>query len=1155
MQMTRLRLMGFKSFVEPTDLLIEPGLTGVVGPNGCGKSNLLEALRWVMGETSYKSMRASAMEDVIFSGTAGRPARNAAEVTIFMDNTARRAPAEFNNDDTLEITRRIEREAGSSYRINAREVRARDVRVLFEDAASGARSPALVRQGQIGDIVNARPDQRRRILEDAAGIAGLHSRRHDAELRLKNADANLVRINDTLGQIQSRIDGLKRQARQARRHAAISEQIRASHATVLYVKWRMAQADVAAQEDALGKLAAELAKHLSQEAALIARETEASAASDTARKAETERAAALTRLTLQRDALAQDLNRAHQRIAELTAELERLGADHDRENRAHAEAVARISELEAEARQLEASHDADERSSELTKACEAAQAKLTAADLTLQTITDQATAEAAALRLNETRLTDAEAELGRLRERAARTALELANLVDNAPDPTEREAAAAHEAACAAAVQTIEDERETRRAARQAAEDAADQSAASLQKAELDHARIAAERTALERLLTPETPADHRPVIDAITITTGYERALAAALRDDLSAALDPAAPAHWRTTSDTSVEAPAPNAWPPNAEPLAPLIDAPPQLARTLAAIALVSSLDEAINAQSDLSPGQCLVTPDGDLVRWDGFVAKATAETSHARRLAERNRLVRLKDQEHAAADALASVRAQTEQAIQNRDMVRAADAQAETRLQAARRALQEATAALSACDRAAEAHRSRHDSAQAAAEQAAQDVEARQAAIARLRQTAAALPRTDHGPAIAAARAASTTARNALAHARGEQAAHERERQLRLNRAAAVSADLERWRKRLSETSAQCAAIAQRRTAVTAALTEADARPQTIETQKSRLADEIAAAEQARNNAADALAEADTNVREAATALKSLRAEMAAARESKARSEAHLETARQRRQDLANEIQATFEVRPEGCPRLAGITDDSALPDLNAAETRLARLRAERDRLGGVNLQAGRDLEEAEAEYATLDRDREDVEAAVAKLRGAIQKLNREARRRLVDAFDSVNRHFSSLFETLFGGGEARLELIESDDPLQGGLEIIAKPPGKKPVTLSLLSGGEQTLTALSLIFAVFLTNPSPICVLDEVDAPLDDANVDRFCTLMERMARDTDTRFLVITHHPMTMARMNRLFGVTMAERGVSQLVSVDLETAERFRDAS
>ena len=274
MKIDKLRLMGFKSFVEPTDLLIHRGLTGVVGPNGCGKSNLLEALRWVMGESSYKSMRASAMDDVIFSGTQSRPARNAAEVAINVDNSERIAPAQFNDSDIIEVTRRIERDSGSSYRINGREARARDIKILFEDAATGARSPALVRQGQIGEIVNAKPEQRRRVLEDAAGIAGLHSRRHEAELRLKAAENNLARLGDIIEQLKSQRDGLKRQARQARRYSELTDQIRQAEAVVLFLAWQRAQAEVTSEETALEAALGALGTVTQQEAAAIRAEAE-----------------------------------------------------------------------------------------------------------------------------------------------------------------------------------------------------------------------------------------------------------------------------------------------------------------------------------------------------------------------------------------------------------------------------------------------------------------------------------------------------------------------------------------------------------------------------------------------------------------------------------------------------------------------------------------------------------------------------------------------------------------------------------------------------------------------------------------------------------------------------------------------------------------
>ncbi|HEX7199822.1 MAG TPA: hypothetical protein VF213_10120, partial [Dongiaceae bacterium] len=328
-----------------------------------------------------------------------------------------------------------------------------------------------------------------------------------------------------------------------------------------------------------------------------------------------------------------------------------------------------------------------------------------------------------------------------------------------------------------------------------------------------------------------------------------------------------------------------------------------------------------------------------------------------------------------------------------------------------------------------------------------------------------------------------------------------------------------------------------------------------PVLIEAQRHKLMGEVARAEQERRNAADQLAAADTAHRQAAQELRAAQAGVADEREARARIEARLEGARERRAEEGQRIREQLGCAPDGCLDAAGLQPGAELPTLEQADSQLTRLKADRERLGGVNLQADEDLTSLTQQFEGLDKEKCDVEAAIAKLRSGISQINHEARSRLQSAFDTVNDHFQRLFAALFGGGEARLEMIEADDPLQGGLEIVAKPPGKKPATLSLLSGGEQSLTAQALIFAVFLTNPSPICVLDEVDAPLDDANVDRFCTLMEKMAADTSTRFLVITHHPMTMARMNRLFGVTMGEKGVSQLVSVDLETAQKFTVAA
>ncbi len=380
-------------------------------------------------------------------------------------------------------------------------------------------------------------------------------------------------------------------------------------------------------------------------------------------------------------------------------------------------------------------------------------------------------------------------------------------------------------------------------------------------------------------------------------------------------------------------------------------------------------------------------------------------------------------------------------------------------------------------------------------------------------------------------------------------------EREHRARTERQAALTAECERWTTRSAGAKQQIATLDQRIGEARPEIARLASLPKMVEQQRQKLLTELNKAEADREAAADALAEADGAHREAAQALRAAQGVVADEREARARAEAMLEGARARRSEEARKIRDTLGCAPEGCLALAEFPADAPLPALEDADGQLLRLKADRERLGGVNLQADDDLTALSTQFDGMNKEKLDVEAAIAKLRAGIADINAEGESRLKGAFDAVDGHFRSLFTTLFGGGEARLQMIEAEDPLESGLEIVAKPPGKKPVTLSLLSGGEQSLTAMALIFAVFLTNPSPICVLDEVDAPLDDANVDRFCTLLEKMSADTATRFLVITHHPMTMSRMNRLFGVTMAEKGVSQLVSVDLETAQKFTVAA
>jgi chromosome segregation protein len=1151
MHIQRLRLIGFKSFVEPTELIIEKGLTGVVGPNGCGKSNLLEALRWVMGETSHKSMRAAAMDDVIFSGTASRPARNSAEVTIFIDNRLRKAPAEFNDTDEIEVTRRIEREAGSAYRINSREVRARDVKILFEDAATGARSPALVRQGQIGEIVNAKPEQRRRILEDAAGVAGLHSRRHEAELRLKAAENNLARLADILGQLNAQIEALKRQTRQAKRYKELSADIRRTEAMLLYLQWADAQSQVEAEEAALTEVLMRLGRATEAEAAALRQEAEAAASIPPRREEEARRAALLARVKVEQESFEQEAERAVAREAELRERVTQLATDLEREDGIVREARHIVGELEQELAGLAlADRRFTEEEAAVSSSLRAAELQLAEAESHLEALRSRTFEARARKQSLATSLAERREHVSRVERQLAALDAQIREISGKAPDAIKLTETQALGQRLAREL----DDLETRTAASEQRRQQAGAEAKACQEAsrvaELAARHLATELATLSKLLMPGQDVAHVPILEQIHVAPGYELALGAALGDDLDAPAAEDAAVHWRLVEPTSGDA----ALPPEAEPLTQRVEGPPELSRRLRQIGVVAR-ELGPRLQPLLMPGQRLVSREGDLWRWDGFVAAAEAPTAAAQRLAERNRLAELRRQEAAAREAAIVASAAAAAAA---DRYRQAEEE-EHRLRNASRdtraQLAKARDALNHIERAARETESRL----AAVSEAKVRAEGSLAeARARLKEAEACLAEAsgedDQEPLLGEAQSAARTARDRVAELQAQLTSLRRERQVRAERTSTAAAERQRWTERSTGAELQIKTLHARLQEAKAELEELERLPPLIEDKRHRLLNALSRAEEERKAAADRLAAAESAQRQAAGALRAAQGAVATEREARARTEARLEAVRQRRSEEVARIRDTLGVAPEGCLEIAEAKPGAALPALADVERQLARLKADRERLGGINLQAEEELQVLQEQYVRMDTERGDVESAIASLRGGIGQLNREARKRLQDAFNVVDGHFRRLFSTLFGGGEARLEMVESEDPLEGGLEIFAKPPGKKPATLSLLSGGEQTLTALSLIFAVFLTNPSPICVLDEVDAPLDDANVDRFCTLMERMAEETETRFLVITHHPMTMARMHRLFGVTMAEKGVSQLVSVDLTTAERFLEA-
>ncbi|MFC4256075.1 chromosome segregation protein SMC [Altererythrobacter xixiisoli] len=1141
MLIRKLKLSGFKSFVEPAELRIEQGLTGVVGPNGCGKSNLLEAIRWVMGENSPKSLRSGGMDDVIFAGTAQRPPRDFAEAVLHATDA---------EGEELVVTRRIERGAGSAYRVNGRDVRAKDVALVFADAATGAHSPALVSQGRIAAVIAAKPAERRMMLEEAAGIAGLHVRRRDAENKLRQTETNLARLTDLMAGLDSQMSTLRRQARQAERYRLLSEQIRTAEARLLFARWR----DAAAAADAARAQAAQADSAV----------TTAQGAATSAQKAQ---AAGGERLAEARDVLADrrddanahghrmaaltnQLEAAEQRLADLNRQQQRLEEDRndaDRMTRDAADALQRL-EQDLAANQQALARDETQRPT-VARQAEDGERAARSAELALAKATADHAGVEAEWRVAEAEVAQAQDRLNRiLAEQARHDAARAALAQEGDPEIALTEASQAAEAAAG----LLTERREALTSAQARKEllgRERDEAASTLAGARAELAGIEREFTALQRDRDARAKGaagrQGMPVaLDRVRAAPGYERALAAVLgRDAKSPIGQPSDQAEGRFWAGSPAPAPMPA---PVADSLAQHVpECPNELAARLALVHVADSDDGRV-----LAPGEWLVTRAGHLRRWDGFLARGEG-AAEAARLEADNRYNELAGQlpplrEAASQAEAAQLASQDALSMLQRELVGME--------RAVNEAAERERAALRAVDQA-EAARERLAARREQLDAAGGDLAARQQQAGKELQAAqdrrGALPDPETGrAALDASRARHEAARTAMQAAMAALAAHDQALAVTRERVSAQQGDIKGWQARSGEAARRLSGMAQR-------FEEIAEERAVIEAKPAALQREIDGGEAVRERLARELAEADARLAEAGeiaraadAALAHATETLAAAREARALASARAENEDGRRRELAGISGERFQCPP---PVLASkfafapadvksATDESAIMD---------RQTADREKIGPVNLVAADELARIEELHGTSAAEQEELAEAVNRLRGSIGNLNREGRERLRAAFEAVDTHFRRLFTRLFEGGQAHLALVDSDDPLQAGLEIYAQPPGKRLQSLTLLSGGEQALTAVALIFALFLTNPAPICVLDEVDAPLDDANIDRFCDLLEAMARETQTRYLIVTHNAVTMSRMHRLFGVTMVERGVSRLVSVDLVGAEEI----
>ncbi len=1145
----KLRLSGFKSFVDKTELEISPGLNGIVGPNGCGKSNLVEALRWVMGENRAKNMRTGDMDDVIFNGTSSRPARNIAEVSLLLDNNNRTAPSAYNDNPEIEVSRRIERDKGSDYRINGKSVRARDVQLLFADTHSGAHSPALVSQGRITAIITAKPIDRRQILEESAGISGLHARRHEAELRLRAADNNLIRLNDVIGGLETQLSTLKRQSRQATRYRELSESIRELETKLAALEWHHLQLQYQSGEARFHDAEKLVATHMQTVAQLTT--TQITQASDipALRQKEAEAAAALQvqNLTLQR--LADEEAMTDRQLSDARAILEQIKIDVLHENETledntrvsesmNAEESALHKDQELSASRMPAlKDDQSEKQSHVDRleasyqiALEAA-ASLKARRVSLE---QQVNLTESKLQNSTSRITDIQAQL--VQRAAEREQTAPLGTLQFEIQALENQIQATQNINAQAKLRLTE-----LRAQLEGRRDI-------LNESKSEFAKNKAEIDALQSFLDTETQGSFRPVLDEISADMGFEDALAKALGDALMASTNANAEMVWQRLTN-QFDAPA---FPQGVEAISNHVRAPAELARAISLIGYVTDKKEGEAAAQHLKAGQIIVSRDGFVWRWDGLFIKPSANDRKAIMLKQKNRL----DDLRALTQNLSqSVQTNESFFIETQNALSALDTQIRIHeqdidqntkdLSEKRRAHQlaiEQSAALSTSIAKLEEAQSYLQT----------EITSLQTSLTQSKESYIAIesdPQQTEAARIDTIRAALVDAQTELRDAMMAVEKTTQEQQRREARLRAIADERINIQNRTIRAREHLKNLAEREEQTHHKILALQGRPAEIRASREAIMSSLAQSEGSRNIAADILAKAENELAETLRALKEAESKLSSAREDRARTEATLEGVIIQQNTLKSQINEQFSVDPNEIMEKAGINQNAEsqdLPQTDDLRARKEKLVRDRDHIGPVNLRADVEAQEIEQQVGGMITERDDLTQAIAELREGINKLNKEARERLLAAFETVNHHFQTLFTRLFNGGRAYLALQESDDPLQSGLEVFAQPPGKTLQNMSLLSGGEQTLAATALIFAMFLTNPSPICVLDEIDAPLDDANVDRVCDLLEDIAKAGTTRFIIITHHRLTMARMDKLYGVTMSERGVSQLVSVDLK---------
>ena len=1138
--------------MDPVELDILSGLTGIVGPNGCGKSNLLEALRWVMGENRPSSVRSGSMDDVIFAGAGTRTAKNFAEVLLGLTDVGKSPEIFHTQDGCLEIVRRVTRDVGSSYRLNGKDVRAKDISMLFADSSTGAHSPSLVRQGQITELINANPKSRRRLLEEAAGISGLYQRRHEAELKLKASEANMGRLLDVIEQVDSQIKTLAKQAKQATKYEMLANSIRKNEALLFCKKWFDLDIKFHHESDALTektKLSAEAQLEL---ITFSGKREQIEAQLPDLRNEEISASSALQRIIVEKENTQKEERRAADNILELNLRVEETSKDHVRQNNLISDAEEVVKRIKWESEQLKKlSEGQDELIKKAQREASEASEKLNRDELKLDNDSEDLARLSARFQNIEKQIQKTKADLEKTLADLNHCDEQEVNLVISLEQKQkEQTKAKTYFQACKEDSKMAEKLLLSAEKLRGIAGDAELEKRIDFSSSEGKLAALESEKDTLTSLLSPAVEKSNQ-ILDQIRVVEGYEIALGAAFSDDIKA------PIIFSNDKSGWFKLPELRERPEFPEGVVPISDkvkAPVEMTRRLGFIGLVDSINGP-RFQKFLKPGQKLVSKEGAIWRWDGYCCLEVENLSEATtRLKQDNRLSELLTLIEKTEKEVELLRMDLEKAEDKSSDLKKAGLTARNARVDSDEKLSEASRLLSAADSDLSILISKLQSVkdnQLTKETEKERLESEIIELTKIFNSFGDISSNRH--LLEKQRSAVELSRKLMVEKRTMFDRVKRDADMRAKRLVELDIDLENWNQRLKLASESIIELKKRLTTVGEELRKAKMQPKILADRAEDLAKLLNISEKKKVEAIDNLSVKESELRLSVKKEKEVVRKVSGLREEVVRITTLKENAELNLKELRKVIKEQTFKEPEDLIENLNSNLDQ-LPDTYQIEADLSSLKSKRDALGAVNLRAAEDSEKLNEEWETLTAEQIELETAIKKLRSAIITLNSEGRVRLLAAFKEVNNNFGELFKNLFGGGNAKLTFIESEDPLEAGLEIICQPPGKKLSTLSLLSGGEQTLTALALIFAVFRANPSPICVLDEVDAPLDDANVQRFCGLLDEMIKTTNTRFMIITHHPLTMSRMDRLYGVTMVERGVSQLVSVDLKKAEQMLES-